>query len=402
MSQASRKIQASTRGSDTSVSSDLLLGYDRWLIMCCLLMLGIGLVMVATASVAVADRTFADPMHYMFRQGIAVVLGLLIAFVMMKTPLNLWQQASPMLLILALVLLILVLIPGLGHEVNGSRRWLNFGLVTVQASEPVKLCVIMYLAGYLVRHGDQVRSEFIGFIKPIGVVTVIAALLLLEPDFGTTAVMFATVLGMLFMGGVPLLRFIAWGLVAVAALITVAVEAPYRVVRMMTFMDPFADPFNSGFQLVQALIAFGRGEWFGVGLGNSIQKLFYLPEAHTDFIFSIVAEEFGLIGSILLIILFTFVVLRAFQFASVAEKAGNEFSAYLAYGIGLMIGLQAFINMGVNMGVLPTKGLTLPLISYGSNSLVVTCASLGLLLRIAFEGEQASEEAQTGRMEYVV
>ncbi len=373
-----------------SAPEGMLAQYDPWLLTAVLATICIGLVMVASASVTVADRNFGEPFHYLWRQMFATGLGLSLGLVAMKTPLEHLQQASSLFLFLALFMLTLVLIPGLGREINGSMRWVFIGPISLQASEPVKLCVIIYLAGYLVRHGEQVRTAFIGFIKPVGVLTVIAGLLLLEPDFGATVVLFATTLGMLFLAGVSLTRFTAWGLVAVAALSSLAIQAPYRMTRLMTFMDPWADPFDSGFQLTQALIAFGRGEWFGVGLGSSIQKLFYLPEAHTDFIYAVIAEEFGFLGCISIILLAGFILWRAFHIAALAEKAGLPFQAYLAYGIGLLFGLQAFINMGVNMGVLPTKGLTLPLISYGSNSMIVFCIGVGLLLRVYYEAHKAN------------
>jgi cell division protein FtsW len=293
----------------------------------------------------------------------------------------------------------LVLIPGVGREVNGSLRWIQVGPVSVQASELAKPSVIIYLAGYLVRHGQQVREMFVGFIKPIGWLTIIAGLLLLEPDYGAAAVLFATCLGMLFLAGVSLPRFLSWGLVALGALATLAMLAPYRLARLMTFVNPWADPYDSGFQLTQALIAFGRGEWFGVGLGASIQKMFYLPEVHTDFVFAIIAEELGLAGTLVVIALFSFLIWRAFHIGGRALRNGHAFAAYLAYGVGLLIGLQAYINIGVNMGVLPTKGLTLPLISYGSNSVMMVCFCIGLLLRVAYEGKQPVR-AKSGRAAY--
>jgi cell division protein FtsW len=363
----------------------LLAAYDPWLIGCFVFMVSAGLVMVASASITVADRNFQEPLYYFWRQSLAVLVGLTLALIVIKSPLHYWQRAIPLFLGLAVLLLVLVLIPGLGREVNGSMRWIALGPVSLQASEPVKLCFIIYLAGYMVRHGDQVRSTFAGLIKPLGMLTIIAGLLLLEPDYGVTVVLFATTLGMLFMGGVSMTRFIAWGLVTIAALAAIALPAPYRWERLMAFMNPWADPYNKGFQLTQALIAFGRGEWFGVGLGGSVQKLFYLPEAHTDFIFAVLAEEFGLVGTVMVIAVFSLVVWRAFHIGGQAERAGQLFAAYLAFGIGLLIGLQAFINIGVNMGMLPTKGLTLPLISYGSNSMIVTCVGFGLLLRIEHE-----------------
>lgn len=362
-----------------------LSGYDPYLLGVCLFTLALGLVMMTSASITIADRQFGEPLHYLWRQGAAAMLGLALAYATLKIPLHVWEFMSVPLLLLALLLLALVLIPGVGREVNGSMRWIRLGPINLQASEPAKLCVIVYLAGYLVRQAEQVRNSFAGFIIPVLVMTTIAGLLLLEPDFGASVVLFTTALGMLFLGGVPFGRYLAWMLVAITALVSLAVLSPYRMQRLMTFTDPWQDPFNTGFQLTQALIAFGRGDWFGVGLGSSVQKLFYLPEAHTDFIFSVLAEELGVFGCLLVLGLFCFIIWRAFTIGQLAMQAGQAFAAYLAYGIGLIIGIQAFINIGVNMGVLPTKGLTLPLFSYGSNSLVVTCVLLALLLRIDHE-----------------
>ncbi len=371
----------------------LIAGYDLWLMGLSLLILGIGLVLVTSASISISAINFNDPLHYFWRQSVAAAIGLFLALIILKIPMRLWEMISVPLLIIAIMLLLLILIPGVGREVNGSVRWLQLGPFALQVSELVKLCVIAYLAGYLVRHGETVQTNFAGFIRPIGVLTFISGLLLLEPDFGAAAVLFATALGMLFMGGVPLTRFCAWVAVAVSALMTLAILSPYRMRRLMSFADPWQDPYDSGFQLTQALIAFGRGDWFGVGLGNSVQKLFYLPEAHTDFIFSVLAEELGLLGSITMIFLYSFIVWRAFVIGHIAERAGKFFAAYFAYGIGLIIGVQAYINMGVNMGVLPTKGLTLPLISYGGNSLIVYCMLLSILLRIDYENRPTSRNA---------
>ncbi|HSR62197.1 MAG TPA: putative lipid II flippase FtsW [Gammaproteobacteria bacterium] len=372
----------------TVAGQRLLFQYDPWLIGTIVLLLGTGLVMVASASITVADRQHGEPMYYFWRQSVSVAIGIGFAIIIMKVPLEVWRRSSAALLALGFFFLLLVLVPGIGYEVNGSMRWIRIGPVALQASEPAKFCVIAYLAGYMVRHGLQVRESFAGFIKPIIVLTLISALLLLEPDYGAAVVMFATALGMLFMGGVPLSRFFAWVLTALAALASLAILSPYRMQRLVSFIDPWQDPYNSGFQLTQALIAFGRGNWSGAGLGGSIQKLFYLPEAHTDFVFAVIAEELGLIGSLFIIALFCFLVWRAFVIGHVAELAGKQFAAYFAYGIGLLIGTQAFINIGVNMGVLPTKGLTLPLMSYGGNSIIVTCALLAVLLRVEFENRQ--------------
>ena len=344
--------------------------------------------MVASSSIAIADRQFQEPLHYFWRQSFAVAIGLCLIATVLNIPLSIWEFLSVPLLVLGLLLLLLVLIPGVGREVNGSTRWISVGSLAFQASEPVKFCVIAYLAGYMVRHGEHVRNNFAGFIRPICVLTIVAGLLLLEPDYGSCVVLFATALGMLFMGGVPLGRFFAWVMAAISVLASLAVLSPYRMQRLMSFSDPWQDPFNTGFQLTQALIAFGRGDWFGVGLGSSVQKLFYLPEAHTDFVFSVFAEEFGLLGAVILVLLFGFLVWRAFVIGHVAERMGRLFAAYLAYGIGLIIGIQALINMGVNLGVLPTKGLTLPLISYGCNSMIISCLLLGILLRVEVENRQ--------------
>ena len=344
--------------------------------------------MVASSSITVADRQFQDPLYYFWRQATSVFIGICLSLIILQVPLLVLEKASGFLLVLSIVLLVLVLIPGIGNEVNGSMRWIQFWPFSIQASEPAKLCVIAYMAGYLVRRGEEVRTTFSGFIKPILVLILISGLLLMEPDYGACVVMFITVLGMMFLGGVPLSRFFAWMLVAATALSSLAVLSPYRMQRLISFVDPWQDPFNTGFQLTQALIAFGRGDWFGAGLGSGIQKLFYLPEAHTDFVFAVLAEELGLFGSLLVILLFCFVVWRAFVIAQIAESSGKLFAAYFANGIGLIIGIQAFINIGVNMGMLPTKGLTLPLLSYGGNSIIITCVLLAVLLRIDFENRQ--------------
>lgn len=367
---------------------ELFYGYDMWLLTAITFLIGLGLLMVASSSVTVADRQFQDPLYYFWRQTTAVFIGVCLALIILRIPMQVWEKMSGFLLIVAIVLLTLVLIPGIGYEVNGSMRWIRFWPFSIQASEPAKFCVIAYMAGYLVRRGDEVRSTFPGFIKPILVLILISGLLLMEPDYGASVVMFITVLGMMFMGGVPLSRFFSWMLVAIAALVSLAILSPYRMQRLISFVDPWQDPFNTGFQLTQALIAFGRGDWFGVGLGSSIQKLFYLPEAHTDFVFAVLAEELGLFGSLLVILLFCFLVWRAFMIAQVAETGGKLFASHFANGIGLIIGIQAFINIGVNMGMLPTKGLTLPLLSYGGNSIIVTCVLLAVLLRIELENRQ--------------
>lgn len=365
-------------------------GYDFWLIGVTGILVGMGLVMVASSSIPLAHKNGYVDLYYFWRQLAAFLLGVGSGAVILRVPLAVFEKYSTVLLFLSVASLAIILIPGVGREVNGSIRWLQFGPISLQASEPAKLAIIVYVSSYLVRHQAQVQSEFIGFIKPVGVLTIITGLLLLEPDFGAAVVIFATILGMLFLGQVPLLRFVAWGMVALAILMSLALLAPYRLQRLMVFRDPWSDPYDSGFQLTQALIAFGRGEWFGVGLGNSIQKLFYLPEVHTDFLFAVVGEELGMLGTITVISLFLFLIWRIFFIGGLAQRAGQSFAAYLSYGIGLLIGMEAFINIGVNMGLLPTKGLTLPLMSYGSNSMLIVCVMLAMVLRVAKESRVAS------------
>ena len=359
--------------------------FDYWLVASVIVLTTIGLVMVSSASITFADREIGQPFYYAFRQLVFIGVGVLAGLMLFKVRLVDLERLGMLLLLSAFALLLLVLVPGIGIEVNGASRWVSAGLFRMQVSEPAKLLFIIYLARYLARHGEEVRSHISGFIKPVGLLAIAALLLLLEPDFGAAVVLTATVMGMIFMAGVRLIQFS--GVLGAAGLLlaSLAVSSPYRMTRLTTFMDPWADPFNSGFQLTQSLIAIGRGEWFGVGLGGSIQKLFYLPEAHTDFVFAVLAEEFGLLGVCVIIFLYSILVWRTFVIAAQAARAENFFAAYLAYGIGIWFGLQSFINIGVNMGLLPTKGLTLPLMSYGGSSMVVMCAAIALLLRIDYE-----------------
>jgi cell division protein FtsW len=296
-----------------------------------------------------------------------------------------WRTLGPLMLLVGLALLLLVLVPAVGHEVNGSRRWISFGVINLQVSEPARLCFIIYLAGYLVRRNKAVRDEFVGFLRPMLLLSLACAALLAEPDFGAAVVLLATALTMLFVAGARIRDFLLFFSVAVVGMALLAVASPYRMQRLTSFLDPWSDPFNSGFQLTQSLIAIGRGEWLGVGLGNSVQKLFYLPEAHTDFVFAVFAEEFGLLGSLVLIGVFLALLWRVFNLAVRAVNAERFFEAYISIGLGTWLGLQAFINVGVNMGILPTKGLTLPLVSYGRSSLIVMMIAIALLLRIHHE-----------------
>ncbi|ERH53274.1 putative lipid II flippase FtsW [Pseudomonas chengduensis] len=351
----------------------------------CLGLLGLGLVMIASASSEVAAAQTGSPLYHMIRHLIYLVIGLGAAGVVLMVPMNIWQRYGWIMLLAAFALLVLVLVPGIGREVNGARRWIGFGAFNVQPSEIAKVFVVVYLAGYLVRRQEEVRESWAGFFKPFVVLLPMAGLLLLEPDFGATVVMMGSAMAMLFLGGVGMLRFGLMVALAVGAVFVLVQTQEYRLQRLITFTDPWADQYGSGYQLTQALIAFGRGEWFGVGLGNSIQKQFYLPEAHTDFVFSVLAEELGFVGALATLALFVFVSVRALYVGLWAERAKQFFSAYVAYGLAFLWIGQFLINIGVNTGLLPTKGLTLPFLSYGGSSLVICCVSLALLLRIEWE-----------------
>jgi len=363
---------------------------DRLLLAVAALLLVFGLVMVASASVAVAERQTGDMLYYFRRQLVFAALGLGAGVFMYCVPMRHWSNAGFPLLGFGLVLLMLVLIPGIGHEVNGARRWLNLGPVNLQASEVARLCFIVYLASYVTRHRAQVQSRIRGLLRPMLPLGLASVLLLAEPDFGSTAVLLAVAAVILFLAGAKLLHMLLLGAVGVGTLAMLLVSSPYRLKRLASFRDPFADPFDGGFQLTQSLIAIGRGEWTGVGFGNSIQKLLYLPETHTDFLFAVIAEELGLVGVVALMALFGVLVWRGFVVAQAAVAREDYFAAYVAWAVSAWVGLQAFINMAVNMGLLPTKGLTMPFISYGGSSLLVTCASLGLLLRVDRENRLAA------------
>lgn len=357
----------------------------------CILLLG--LVMMTSASITIADRQVHEPLYYLERQGAGVALGILAAVIAMMIPSKVWERMAIPLLMLAFLFLVIVLIPGLGYEVNGSRRWLRVGVMNFQASELARVLLLTYLASYVVRRQSELKEDIKGFLKPLGILIGAGGLLLLEPDFGAATVLMATGLGVLFVAGVKLRHFFALVVLAASGLALIAVTSAYRLKRLTTFLDPWADPFNSGFQLTQSLIAIGRGELFGVGLGSSVQKLFYLPEAHTDFVFAVLAEELGLAGVIITLALFIALVWRAFHISRLAAEAGLAFQAYCAAGFGIWLGLQTFINIGVNMGILPTKGLTLPLMSYGGSSMLVTLGWLGLLMRIYHEANSAGRLA---------
>lgn len=364
---------------------DRLPPLDMVLIAAVAALCSIGLVMVTSASMPVAERLGVGTFYFPLRQAFYLAAGLLLGIGVLRIRMAIWERGSLACILFAILLLLAVLVPGIGMQVNGSTRWINLVVFRLQVSEPAKLLALIYMAGYLVRHGDQVRYTGAGFLKPLGLLLVVALLLLLEPDFGATVVLITTALVMMFMAGVSLWKFGALIAAAAAAFATLAITSPYRLQRLTAFVDPWNDPFNTDFQLTQSLIAIGRGEWFGVGLGASIQKLFYLPEAHTDFVFAVLAEELGLLGILVLLGLYALVVYRAWLIAGRAGQGGNLFSAYLAYGIGTWLGVQALINVGVNTGLLPTKGLTLPLMSYGGSSMLVTCMAIAVLLRIDYE-----------------
>jgi cell division protein FtsW len=353
----------------------------------------LGLVMMTSASVSIADKQTHDPLYYLTRQLTGVGLGIVGAGIMMMIPTSVWERLAMPLLMVAFLFLLLVLIPGIGHEVNGSRRWLRAGFMNFQASELARVLLLIYLASYVVRKQSELKEELRGFLKPLGVLMGAAAFLLMEPDFGAATVLVATGLGVLFLAGVKLRHFFALVAIAAVGMAVIAVTSAYRLKRLTAFMDPWADPFNSGFQLTQSLIAIGRGELFGVGLGSSVQKLFYLPEAHTDFVFAVLAEELGLVGVIFTLGLFVLLVWRSFHISRLAAEAGLAFQAYCAAAFGIWLALQTFINVGVNMGILPTKGLTLPLMSYGGSSVLVTLGWLGLIMRIHHEASSSGRLA---------
>ncbi|MBW6391563.1 putative lipid II flippase FtsW [Billgrantia antri] len=367
--------------------------FDGWLLFAALALVLTGWVMVTSASTEVAASLTGNPWYFSQRHALFVVMALVAAVAALRTPLAWWRANGPLLLLVSIVLLLLVLL--IGREVNGSRRWLSIPLLpfNLQISEMAKLCLIVYLAGYLERFLPEVRRRWGAFLRPLMVMGVVAVLLIFEPDYGAVVVMTSCVMGMLLMAGAPWGRFV-FILIAVGLLgFYVAISEPYRLARLTSFSDPWADQFASGYQLTQALIAFGRGHWLGMGLGNSVQKLFYLPEAHTDFVFAVLAEELGLFGAIGVVGLFALLIWRALAVGRRAELAGMAFAAYASYGIAMVIGAQAFINIAVSTGMLPTKGLTLPLLSYGGSSLLVSSAMVGLLLRVDIDTRRALRRA---------
>ncbi len=355
------------------------------------LLLGLGLVMVYSASIAIAEAgrlSAGSPRYFLIRHMSFLLIGLAAASVVVQLPMRFWQAVAPYLFVLGTGLLVAVLIPGVGREVNGSQRWIPLGPLNLQPSEFMKLFAVLYAADYTVRKANRMASVSRGFLPMFVVMLLTGALLLQEPDFGAFAVITAVAMGVLFLGGMNWRLFASLKLLLIAGFVLLIWTSPYRMQRVLGFMDPWADPFGKGYQLSHALIAFGRGEWIGVGLGASVEKLFYLPEAHTDFVLAVIAEELGFVGVALTIALFAWLTLRAFAIGNQAARLDRYFPALVAQGIGLWIGVQAIVNMGVNMGLLPTKGLTLPLLSFGGSALLANCMAVGLLLRVDYENRQ--------------
>jgi len=365
--------------------------YDQMLLWVTLILLGLGLVMVYSASIAIAEADKAlghQSVYYLIRQSIFIVLGLMVGAVSFQIPVAWWQKMAPYLFLLGLFLLMLVLIPGVGRNVNGSQRWLSLFVINLQPSELVKLFAAMYVADYAVRKAPQMDSIMRGFLPMAVVMVLVGFLLLREPDFGAFTVIAAISISILWLGGINVKIFIALLTLLPVAIYVLIVSSPYRMQRVIGFMDPWADPYGKGYQLSHALIAFGRGEWFGVGLGASVEKLLYLPEAHTDFLLAVIAEELGFVGVLTVLGLFSWIVIRAFGIGKEAVANERYFAALLAQGLGVWIGAQAIINIGVNMGVLPTKGLTLPLLSFGGSGILANCIAMAVLLRIDYENRR--------------
>jgi cell division protein FtsW len=365
--------------------------FDRGVVAVTVTLLALGLVMVYSSSIAMAEatrHTGHQATYFLLRHAMFVVISLTGAAMAFQVPMHTWQRYSPYLFLMGMLLLVIVLVPGIGREVNGSRRWLSLGVANLQPSELMKIFAVLYAADYTVRKAAYMGSFKKGFAPMFVVMLFVGGLLLREPDFGAFAVITVIAMGVLFLGGMNWRLFAGLAVLLVVGFILLIMTSPYRMQRILGFMDPWADPYGRGYQLSHALIAFGRGEWLGVGLGGSVEKLFYLPEAHTDFLLAVIAEELGFVGVLTVIVLFGWLVLRAFAIGQQAAVLERLFSALVAQGIGLWIGVQAIINMGVNMGVLPTKGLTLPLMSFGGSAIAANCIAIAILLRIDWENRQ--------------
>jgi len=359
------------------------------------LLVTIGLLMMTSASVEIASSQYGDPFYHFKRQIIFAAIGVVGMLVTLHLPMHLWRSLSWFLLMASYALLLLVLVPGIGKVVNGSARWIDLGFFNLQPSELAKVFIVMYLAAYLERHGEEVREQWSGFLKPMLVIGAAVVLLHFEPDHGAMVILLLTAFCMIFLAGAKLYRFLLMLVLCTGAVTYVAVMKPYVIERFSSYLNPWAaeNVYGGGYQLTQALIAFGRGEWFGVGLGNSIQKLYFLPEAHNDFVLAIIGEELGLAGVSFVLVLFVMLVWLGFSIARKAEQEGQVFNSFVAYGISLLFAGQALINIGVNIGLLPTKGLTLPFLSQGGASLIVCCFMAAVLIRIQYEAEFADSES---------
>ncbi len=386
-----------SRSQATQGDINLLPDLDYILIAATVALLGLGIVMVASASL---HRIESAPFHFVIRHLIAIGIGLAAAIVISQIPIDIWERVGMPLYVFGLILLALVLVPGVGREVNHATRWIPLGPFTLQSSEFMKFFLVIYFGGYLVRRQMEVRHTLWGVAKPAMLLGLASFLIIQQPDYGTTALLIITALGMLFMGGVPVWQFLLLITISGFSMVALAIFEPYRMQRLVTFMDPWADVQDSGYQLVQALIAFGRGEWFGVGLGNGIQKQFHLPEAHNDFLMAVIGEELGLVGVLLIIATFGVIIWRALRIGARAERYQMRFASYIAQGFGLWIGLQAFINIGVNVGLLPTKGLTLPFMSYGGNSIIVACMVIAILVRVDYEVRKKDPVTAAGQVRW--
>ncbi len=362
--------------------------FDPWLLGAMLALASLGVVMVASASI----YQHGNPFYYLIRHGMFLVAGAGLAWWVTRTELKSIEARNHLLLLGCVVLLLLVFVPGLGVSVKGAHRWINLGVSNFQVVEVVKVFFIVWLASYLVRFRDEVNATWAAMLKPLGVVVLLVALLLMQPDFGSSSLLLAITAGMLVLGGVNMPRMFGPVLVGLPILAVIAIAEPYRMRRLTSFSDPWADPFGSGYQLTNALMAIGRGEWSGIGLGGSVLKLNYLPEVHTDFIFSVIGEELGFVGVCLVVALYALLVGRAFVIGLRCVEMRRHFAGYVAFGVALWIGMQSFVSMGVNLGLLPTKGLTLPLISSGGSSILMTCVAMGLLLRVSYELERTQRQ----------
>lgn len=359
--------------------------FDKALVFAGVALMVIGYLMVSSASLHLGEKLTGNLFHYPVRQLIHIALGVIAGGIVCLIPMSFWEKAGPALFIVGLIFLVIVLIPGVGIKVNGSMRWISLVGVRIQVSELIKFIVVIYMASFVTRHHDFVKESAYGLLRPLLLLSSACVLLLLEPDMGSAVVILTIAMGVMFLSGARLQQFILLIVAVIGVGVLAIMYSGYRSARVTSFLHPWEDPFGSSFQLVQALISFGRGEWTGVGLGSGVQKLFYLPEAHTDFLFSVIAEELGLVGVLTVIALFAIIVWRAFAIGLMAEQLDRKFSAYIAYGLGIWFAFQSFVNMGVNMGALPTKGLTLPFMSYGGGSMIVMCSAMAMLYRVNSE-----------------